>query len=275
MFNKARVNEISNFRKTVNRFKYNHYKAMRIVILSAVFLWLLSAVNVINNILKDDSDNVDMLTAFSDNIYMGNNAKISACDRMENVYLTESAREFVLVSIAEKLGINNYSIEKVENDNKDQMVLYQDSKNGKVKVSIESGEKTENNSVYKYYLCTEIDLYNSPDSAFGYKEIIKKIYREYGMDTTVTVNLSGFLVGDVSLETKSQIAGQMLNEAKAVLVSERKEEDLYTIYAYDEDYEDYINIGGQKVNINITMSYDETKDITNVVLSTPINNFDY
>ncbi|MGN0317196.1 MAG: YwmB family TATA-box binding protein [Lachnospira sp.] len=275
MSGKFSVNEPGNFRKSINRFKYNHYKVLRVCVLFAVFLWILSAVRVVNNVLKDKTENVDMVTAFCDNIYMGNNARISACGNMENMYLTESAREFVLVSMAEKIGINNYTIENIGSDGKEQTVLWQDSKNGKVKITIENLGKTDNSSVCSYYLCTEINLYNSTESAFDYKAIVEKIYGDYGIDTTVTVDVKGFLVGDVSLDIRNQIAEEMLKEAKATLVAERKDNDIYTIYAYDEDYEDYITIGGKRVNMNITMSYDENEDITNVILSTPINNFDY
>ena len=67
----------------------------------------------------------------------------------------------------------------------------------------------------------------------------------------------------------------IMREIGGVVRTEKMTEDLYTVYGYDKDIDTAISIGKEKVNINITMSYDENKDQTLIHLSTPINNRDY
>ena len=55
----------------------------------------------------------------------------------------------------------------------------------------------------------------------------------------------------------------------------RRTDDLYVIYGYDDEIDEYINVGRGKVNVCISVNYDEIEDVTCVYFSTPMNNQDF
>ena len=113
------------------------------------------------------------------------------------------------------------------------------------------------------------------NSVFAYEEIIESILSDMKLDGDITVNLRGDIDGNINMELRDALANQMIEKIGAKIVAENRTEDLYTIYAYDSQIKDYIKIGSDKVNLNISISYDEIKNVTSVYFSTPINNHDY
>ena len=53
-------------------------------------------------------------------------------------------------------------------------------------------------------------------------------------------------------------------------IQSRKTMDMFVVYAYDRSEKDYVMLGKKKININISMEYDETEDKTLVYMSSPV-----
>lgn len=54
-----------------------------------------------------------------------------------------------------------------------------------------------------------------------------------------------------------------------------RKENYYVAYGYTTGIADYKKIGGKRINMNVAVSYDEKKDVTNVLLGSPIVNTDF
>ena len=52
-------------------------------------------------------------------------------------------------------------------------------------------------------------------------------------------------------------------------------ENYYTAYGYTAGIKKYKTINGKRINMNVAVSYDEKKDVTNVIFGSPIVNSDY
>ena len=188
--------------------------------------------------------------------------------------LTTQAKKIILENIAKKIGLENYNIEQTQDDRTETVSLTQESVNGNVNCKFVSEKAIEGVSGNQY-IFMEIMLNNSINSVFAYEEIIESILSDMKLDGDITVNLRGDIDGNINMELRDALANQMIEKIGAKIVAENRTEDLYTIYAYDSQIKDYIKIGSDKVNLNISISYDEIKNVTSVYFSTPINNHDY
>ena len=265
------------------------YMFQRVAIYMATILWLITAVNILwGGDLWDkgcDSGNTDkIITAFNEGTFMKMEAQISAYGEYGIVYLSQNTKETILKNMAQEIGITNYVIEETSNSDSDNAsqntfttTLTQSGVNGDVTCKIITVEKRVEQNVIqaRQYVYSNITLNNSIESAFTYEKIMKKIMKELEVDTKVTVNLKGEISGDLDIALKNSISDKLLSTIKAKVVAENKDENVFTVYAYASGIEDDITIGNNKINVNVSMSYDETKDITNVYLSTPINSEDY
>ena len=50
-----------------------------------------------------------------------------------------------------------------------------------------------------------------------------------------------------------------LEKLGAKIVTQNRTDDLYVIYGYDDEIDEYINVGRGKVNVCISINYDEIR----------------
>lgn len=261
-----------------NKYRVRGYLYKRIAIYIGVALWLITVVKIIwfDNTSQIMPTN-NIVTAFNKESFVEMSSSIDAFGQYGILYLSEDAKTTILKDIAGKIGINNYSIKNTREDNNSTTTLSQTGVNGNVICKIVTVENVIEQSVIeaKQYIYVNIVLNNSVKSAFDYEKIVKDIYKNLGINTTVTVNLKGAIKGRLDLDLKNQITDNLVSSMGINIVAENKTEDLYTVYGYTPDIEEYITVSSNKINVNIVMNYDENKDITNVYVSTPISSEDY
>lgn len=253
--------------------KLNIIKA-KSIIAAALVLWGMSVGSLCVNTWKTFNRQEDVVNAFSHVIYNDLRASISANGYYGNMELSETGKYIILEDIAKRIGINRYDI---QSDDEGCTSLKQNSVNGAVELKLitMSSQAALQSVELRQYLCINIILNNTIKSADAYRQIVKDILKDYGINTNVNVNLSGVVAGKLEMDEMRRLKESLLEETKGREVIEKCTDDIYTVYGYDKDIEDYISIGKEKVNVNITMSYDEINECTRINLSTPINNQDY
>lgn len=240
------------------------YSLERMAIIIAIILWIFTALRVISNgITKEVSanDKKDMVSIFYENVQSDIYSKINVYGVITESYLSEDAKQLILENIANEIGINRYDIYFIEEKN--ECLLKQESVYG----NVELGIITSND---KNYLVINLKLDKGVESSLQYKNIVADICKEYGIDSGVNMCLTGKKAGKISLEERNQIASDILAQLGAKTLQSRKTMDLFTIYAWDKNEENYIKLGKDKVNINVSMHYDEESDTTWIYLATPV-----
>lgn len=71
------------------------------------------------------------------------------------------------------------------------------------------------------------------------------------------------------------MADALLEDMHAKVVSENRDMDCYNIYAYTKDAGDAVWVDGERVNVNLSMNYNELNDRTYIYLALPMNNQDF
>lgn len=250
-------------------------KTIKKVIL-AVVLWAVALVRIY--VYGNNSGTAETLVNAFNQVQLNDmSASVDAFGYYADVYLSEKAKETFVRDIGYELGLNYCDI---VTEHEGELAVTTLTKNGKYAVTeiklITREEKLSDNVLESHqYLLIHIDLGNNINAAMEYQKVLKELYEEYEIEADVTVNLTGNLDGQADLALKNLISNQIIEQMQANIVAENRTEELYTIYAYTSQVEDFIKVSGKKINLNISAAYDEQKDKTNFYISTPIINTDY
>ncbi len=237
------------------------YRFQRLMVAAAVIIWAVFAGRLVYKGIKGET--MDVVDTFCENVYYDISADISATGKLDNG-MSDTAKKLMMTQMAKTIGLNRYNITEDENG----IYLTQNSVNGNVDISIKKADAGE-------YFRTSVQLYKGFDSVTDYEKLIKDVFDEYGINTHVTVSMKGSIAGDMSQYDKSEVSGNMLKMLGAKTVTTGQIQDSYVVYAYAKSVKDSVSIGKNKINVNITMNYDETRGVTDIQLSTPIYNEDF
>ncbi len=227
-------------------------------------------------------------------------------------YLTQEEKERLVENIASALGItSSYGLATVCEDEVNTTVLSKESVNGSVtiKAITQEQQRTENTAEpavtepqvtenadspagtepqvtgntnglagtqpQAQYVYVNITVYNNIDCAVSYRELVEGMFDAMGIQGNVNMNLVGSLEGALNSTEKNELADGLLDRLGAKVVTENRDSDIFTIYAYSKGAGSYITIGGNKINMNIAIGYDEEQNRTKVYLASPVNSLDY
>ena len=193
-------------------------------------------------------------------------------------YLTVEEQKVLLKTFADGLGIvDNYEIKENNSPYGRELKLFMDGKQADTTLTFVTMEQPENESnVYhvEQYLKTEIQIKNSIESAFYYKEKVSVLMDRYGESAETSILVTGAYSGQLRTEQKDMIVGELLEGLDAEIVAEHRQET-YVIYAYTSMMKEYKKVGEDKINLTIAVSYNEEKDETTFILATPVLNQDF
>ena len=259
---------------------------MKRAMYAVIVLWaVLTAVYMTN---MGRAKKVSISTAFTDSAdgeewceldtYIEGYGKFGIC------YLTQEEKERLVENIASALGItSSYGLATVYEEEVNTTVLSKESVNGNVTIKAITQEQqgTENTDglagtqPQAQYVYVNITVYNNIDCAVSYRELVEGMFDAMGIQGNVNMNLVGSIEGTLNSTEKNELVDGLLDRLGAKVVAENRDSDIFTIYAYSKGAGSYITIGGNKINMNIAIGYDEEQDRTKVYLASPINSLDY
>lgn len=246
-------------------------KRKYIVIL--IILWSLAFAGFIR---KSTEKEVDIVTAFSNTDFLSTESRVEGVAYLGNAYFSEDAKKDMLASIAEGLGIKNVYEFGITEENGIITVKYiKSSKSAITELKFVTVANKKDELVSRQYIMVDIDILNSPESAAWYREKLDDIYVNMGFESDITLTLRGNVSGNLTLSEKDSITDSIIESIGGEVTAQKKEKDIYTVYAYSDKISDYVVNGDSKTNINVAISYDEIMDETNIYMATPIMVEDY
>lgn len=250
---------------------------MRKIFLAFVtVLWILAGIQIVVNVNKENEQK--LVEAFSQMNYTDAQSKVEVCGDFEKEYMTQEEQEKLLVEIANEIGINkNYEITSSQEQNRKEITFYKKAAKATTMMKIVTVEnEVEDNLIQtEQYLILELSMQDSVEGAVLYKQNIEKILKKYPINCDYTIDFDGSFDGNIELDEKNKIADQLLHEIDAKVVSENRKDELYTVYAYTDLIGDYKLVESKRINVNVVMNYDESKDITHIHVVTPVMDEEY
>lgn len=248
----------------------------KIIAVFALVLWTVAIYQGIEVIGGEREGEV--IQAFH-NMSMGKEeSTITSYGTYDGDYLTVEEQKVLLTTLADGLGIvDNYEITEENNEHGRELSLFLDGTQADTQITFITTENVQGESnVYQVnqYLKTEIQIDNSLESAFYYKDMVTLLMDRYAQDAQTTIHVNGEYSGELSTEQKDVITMELLEQLDAKIVAEHRQ-DTYVVYAYTSKIEEYKKVGKDKVNLTIAISYNEQENCTNIMLATPLLNQDF
>jgi hypothetical protein len=76
----------------------------------------------------------------------------------------------------------------------------------------------------------------------------------------------------MTTDQKKEISEMLVRELQGEIAIEYDEGDLFTVYGYTGMLNEYVTSAGNKINIQIAITYNELTNKTTVTLATPVMN---
>ena len=216
---------------------------MKRALYAAIILWVVGSGVYLAGMERVHS--VSISTAFTDSAderqwceldtYIEGYGKFGVC------YLTQEEKKRLVENIASALGItSSYGLATVCEDEVNTTVLSKESVNGSVTIKAITQEPQTQ------YVYVNITVYNNIDCAVSYRELVEGMFDAMGIQGNVNMNLVGSLEGALNSTEKNELADGLLDRLGAKVVTENRDNDIFTIYAYSKGAGSYITIGGKK-----------------------------
>ncbi len=216
-------------------------------------------------------------------------------------YYGESGSLELIDKIAERLGVNSeYYYDKYRTDAGSVAVMKKEGKSSELELELITTEYQESQNVIaqRNYLSVSLNIKGSLESGYYYKNLIEKtmkeICREENIESNIDENINkdeemttsissrnlymvikGKIYGEIDKEQENKIAKGILRSFRAKEIFNGQNDEHMNVYGYTKILQDYVAIGGEKININVAFSYDEQENITYVYIGSPIVNYDY
>lgn len=91
-------------------------------------------------------------------------------------------------------------------------------------------------------------------------------------------SLEGYVPGELGLEEREKLAEDLFRTMGGSCVFDNSgvtDAGYYVAYGYTNGLASYKRVNGHRINLNVAIRYDKTKDRTHVIMGTPIINSDY
>lgn len=253
-------------------------KIKRWIIYVGITLWTIAFIQMIETEATKEANGEDIITAFAENNFLSTVSTITASGSYGNTYMTEEERESFLIELAHSLGISTHLVyDCVTEDGVTTSSLARTGDNACTVLKLITTEKklSSNEINIRNVVTCVITFDNSLESAFYYKDILKKAFEAAEISPDITVRLEGNISGELSMSQKNAIADNLIENVDGEIVTESRKSDLFTIYAYTNKIDDYILSGSMRTNLNLIITYDEMENVTHVSMATPFFNEDF
>lgn len=241
-----------------------------------VSVWGIAFVSLVGTWLYEGEKKGNIVTAFAARDYLSTNGVVSVYADYGNKYMSVEDKEAIIEKLAVAVGIDG-DIECVTqreemNDAYKATTSFSTYNNYSTTdirvVTVES--QGEAGIIYlEQYILMELSIDNSVESAVYYQDKIKNAFDQMNIDADVTLSLKGCVQGTLSNSKKNAISEGIIKDLNGEMVIGGGDEEVYTIYGYTEDMEDYVLNGTIKSNITVMITYDKASDITWIQVGTP------
>lgn len=243
----------------------------KILVSFVVLLWAVAGFQIIQG--KSIAEEDKIIEVFHT---VGTEQKSSTVEyygTYEKEFLSMEQREELLWEAANRLGITDNVVVQRKYDNKRQEIsLTKQAKHAKTVLRFITAEE---NNITKQYIIANIALDTSMESAMAMKNKLEETLDIYTKESRSSANVTGCYDGKLELDKRNDIASEILGDLGARVVSDHRDMQLYTIYAYSTYISDHVMQDDKAVNVNVAMRYNEQEDKTYVYVAVPLLGIDY
>lgn len=227
-------------------------------------------------VLAGQDDNIPLKAAFQASKADFNNLYVNAWDVYNHKYMpmTEISKLSggILDALEIKKDSKNLSLVNNEYSQMRQTKIDYINQETKIEILIQS-MKTDKNESSTYLIINE---YSKHASSINDVSKIKNIYKNYNiLSPKISIVYEGTFNGEKSYNELDNIKRRVINSINATIISDGTYENCISTTAYTPKIKEYINVAGDKINLNVAFRYYGYDKKTHVLIASPIITSEY
>ena len=198
---------------------------------------------------------------------------INVWTKINSKKLDEQELKKIAVEVADQMNIQKpYEFKLLyENDNQ-KCILTKKSKNARTQIKI---ERIKNKELVENYAVIDITLYDKFDNTDYLKKLCQDELEKVGEKPKSNVTIVGYCSGNIDKGQKQVVSNKVFSYLRAKKTEENDIENGYNINGYSRLIDNHIITKNKKMNLDLSMNYNECEDKTYLFLATPIITVEY
>ncbi|MDF2511467.1 MAG: putative rane protein [Herbinix sp.] len=247
-------------------------RRMKLTLYVAVVLWMAVLTQVaVNQIFHED---IQITEAFIKSNTKDMESTLEIIAEYKNGEMADTDKKDIINKIAAAIGLtinNDYTV--WSDEERSELLVYKQAKQASTQIKVVS---LKENEISKNYIIIQLSLLSGIQNIDRYKKIVEEELSKLAVkEKQVILKYEGSREGELSVEEKRTVATSLITELQGDVALEYDEGDLYTVYGYTGMLKEYISSMGNKINVQVAITYNEMNDRTKIVLATPILNESY
>jgi hypothetical protein len=248
-------------------------KRMKLTLYIVMVLWVAVATQIIvNRLFRED---IQITEAFVKTNAEEMQSSIEIAGEYAADILSDEDKKNLICDLAAKIGlVIDKEISVWEEGTRSEYYFYKQAKYASSEIKLISvGQEEEDILKTRHYIIIRLSISDGIHSIDKYKTILEEAFERLQVkDTQITLKYEGNKDGNLTPEQKHEIAQLLVDDLQGEIALEYDEGDLYTVYAYTGMLKEYITSMGNKINVQIAISYNELTNKTKIELATPVLN---
>lgn len=245
-------------------------KRTKITLYIAIVLWLAVATQaMVNRLFQED---VVITEAFVKTETQEMQSSIEVVAEYKTGIIEVEDKKKLILDLANAIGLLvDDDISLWEDDVRSEYYFFKQAKQAASEIKIVSIKEDTSSAKMKHYIMVRLDIMKGIQSIDQYKNILDKALVDLGVENKqITLKYEGTRMGDLTSKEKQEVANLLIDDLQGEIALEYDEGDLYTVYAYTGMLKEYITSMGNRINIQIAISYNELTNKTKISLATPV-----
>ncbi|QUI20870.1 YwmB family TATA-box binding protein [Vallitalea pronyensis] len=141
---------------------------------------------------------------------------------------------------------------------------------------VELVEEVPNNGLkVENYIVVNIVLHDKCNSILYYRDKIKDTLSNYNVYATDNLTITSQHPGKLNSEAAEEIVESIAKTIGCTIKDQFLTEDIYSIYGYSKYIDGHIVSKGEKINVDLALTYNDIEDVTYLYAAIPVITIDY
>lgn len=183
----------------------------------------------------------------------------------------------VVYDIANVLELKDYSEKYEETDTKKTFEITKVSDDATTSIKLVETINAVEDSTYRSqnYLTIDISLHNKVDSITYFQEQLEDYFNKIDVTPKTGLAITAIKNGKISDSEAKEVMTHLIEALSGEIKSLIMEKDLKNMYGYTRYVNNYVTSNGERINMDIAVSYNELEDNTYLYGAIPVITFDY
>lgn len=247
----------------------------KILIVVILFLGLILADRVFTENIKYGGE--ELVEAFGNTKFRIEDTELNVWGEYIPKYMKKEEMAEVVENVALKLGIKEYHEDFVDVKDKKVYTIEKSSKDAHTKIQLVEIVESTDNGTFKArnYLTISIKLYDKYKSIGYYENRLVKLYDQMEIVPTKGLIITASQYGEVSIEVAQEVMEGIVLALKGEVKSIVALDEVNSVYGYSKYMEDFVVANGERINMDLAISYNEKEEKTYLYVATPVITFEY